>query len=262
MRNKQRHILLSFDVEEFDLPLEYRQSISLEEQLTIGYSGFQKMGELLFATNVPATLYTTVVFAENYREEVRALSVRHEIASHTWSHTHFETEDLLRSKQALEAISATPVYGLRMPRLKTVAAADVLNAGYQYNSSINPTWLPGRYNNLSEKRTLSQREGITILPVSVSPRLRIPLFWLAFKNMPYKIFLDLAIQTLKKDGYLNLYFHPWELADLGKYRLPFYIKRNPDRLFKKLSRLIADLSNEGDFSNTKSFLDNFEKGVQ
>ena len=257
---KQKYILLSFDVEEFDLPLEYGQIIPLEEQLATGYSGFAGMKEILTTTGVSSTLYTTAVFADNFKEEIKALSNDHEIASHTYSHTVFKDEDLLNSKIKLEAITGKKITGLRMPRMKTVAPEQVISAGYTYNSSINPTWIPGRYNNLSEKRTVSLKNNLITLPVSVSPTLRIPLFWLAFKNFPYTIFLHFVKQTLKQDGYVNLYFHPWELTErICNYKLPSYVKYNPVKLSGKMYRLISDLSKEGDFITTSVFLR--EKGL-
>ena len=242
-------------MEEFDLPLEYQQSITLEEQLAIGHSGFVCMKDILTATKVSSTLYTTAVFADNFKEEIKALSVDHEIASHTYSHTFFKDEDLLNSKMKLEEITGTKIMGLRMPRMKPVAPKQVTNAGYVYNSSINPTWIPGRYNNLSEKRTVSLKDNLITLPVSVSPTLRVPLFWLAFKNLPYVIFLQFVKQTLKKDGYVNLYFHPWELTErICNYKLPSYVKSNPQKLSSKMYRLISDLSKEGNFITTSAFL--------
>ena len=40
-------VFLTFDVEEFDLPLEYHQSISAEEQMQVGYNGLQAIQPLL-----------------------------------------------------------------------------------------------------------------------------------------------------------------------------------------------------------------------
>ena len=37
----QRYILMSFDVEEFDMPLEYNQSLSIYEQMETGFKGLQ-----------------------------------------------------------------------------------------------------------------------------------------------------------------------------------------------------------------------------
>ena len=38
----------------------------------------------------------------------------------------------------------------------------------------------------------------------------------------------MCIGAIKKDGYLNVYFHPWEFADLSapEVKLPSYIVRN------------------------------------
>ncbi|PVD52976.1 polysaccharide deacetylase [Terrimonas sp.] len=249
------YILLSFDVEEFDLPLEYQQTIPVSEQLETGYRGLRCMQELLDITNVKSTLYTTAFFAEHFPTDIRALSAKNEIASHAYSHSEFKQSDLLNSRKKLESITGKPIYGLRMPRMKPVCNKDVLNAGYLYNSSVNPTWLPGRYNNFFAKRTVFVENGLVIIPASVTPHIRLPLFWLTFKNIPYQFFLKKVIKTLKQDGYLNLYFHPWEFTDLSRYKLPICLKgAGHDTLRKKMIRLISDLSNEGVFIDTTGFL--------
>lgn len=255
MSNKDRFILLSFDVEEFDMPLEYNYQISKQEQLTVGKKGMDRIMPVLNHTNIQATLFTTANFADHFPELIRGLSEQHEIASHTYYHSHFENEHLLSSKQKLETITGKPVYGLRMPRMRSVDMDEVKKAGYQYDSSINPTWLPGRYNNLHLPRTLYTDTGMLRLPASVSPNLRIPLFWLSFKNMPLQLFKFLALQTLKKDGYLCLYFHPWEFVDIHEYQLPLFTRRwCKDQLLERLENIIQYLQKEGEFISTRSFI--------
>src|SRR5205823_6308311 len=100
----------------------------------------------------------------------------------------YQTADLVQSRLQLEEITNQPVYGLRMPRMKVIPMQDVINAGYSYDSSMNPTWVPGRYNNFSRPRTVYYDQNMLRVPASVSPRFRVPLFWLAFKNMPYAVF--------------------------------------------------------------------------
>ncbi|MDH7462352.1 DUF3473 domain-containing protein [Chitinophagaceae bacterium 26-R-25] len=256
MKNKPAYILLSFDVEEFDLPLEYGQIISADEQMATGFRGLQSMQDVLTATDVKTTLFTTANFAQHYPAEMLALAAKHEIASHTFYHSEYETSHLLQSRQVLSDICKTEVTGLRMPRLRKVDMSDVFAAGYTYDSSINPTYLPGRYNNLKISRTVYKEENIVRVPTSVSPHLRIPLFWLAFKNLPYLVFKNLAIQTLKHDGYLCLYFHPWELTDISQYKVPGYTKRHSANnvLRERMLRLIKDLSQYGEFITTQEFL--------
>jgi len=177
-------VLISLDVEEFDMPLEYQFQISAEEQMRIGKLGLDAVMPIIDHHQISTTLFTTANFAMHFPEAIHALAARHEIASHTFYHSDFSNEHLLQSKQELEKISGQQIKGLRMPRMRVVEMSEVIKAGYLYDSSINPTWLPGRYNNLHLPRTVYKDQGMQRIPASVSPGLRIPLFWLSFKNLP------------------------------------------------------------------------------
>jgi hypothetical protein len=250
-----RYVLLSFDVEEFDMPLEYNFSITAEEQMIVGKKGLDAIDPILIDPAIAATLFTTANFAMHYPDEIKQLSAQHEIASHTFYHSDFKDEHLLSSKNKLEEITGRPVTGLRMPRMRKVSMQEVKQAGYTYDSSINPTWLPGRYNNLHLPRTIYTDEGMLRVPASVSPLIRIPLFWLSFKNLPYSVFKMLTLQTLQKDGYVCLYFHPWEFTDIESYGLPGFTKKlNGEPLLKKLNRLIHDLKKEAEFITMDQFV--------
>ncbi|MEO7530678.1 MAG: polysaccharide deacetylase family protein [Sediminibacterium sp.] len=250
-----RYVLLSFDVEEFDMPLEYNFAISAEEQMRVGKNGLDTINPVLTDTNINATLFTTANFAMHYPADIKRLANRHEIASHTFYHSDFRNEHLLSSKNKLEEISGNKVTGLRMPRMRKVKMEEVKKAGYLYDSSVNPTWLPGRYNNLHLPRTLYRENEMIRVPASVSPFFRVPLFWLSFKNLPYAVFKMLALQTLRKDGYLCLYFHPWEFTDIEAYSLPGYAKKlNGQPLLERLNRLLHDLKKEAEFISMDRFV--------
>lgn len=248
------YILMSFDVEEFDIPLEYNCKIDLSEQMLIGKRGLDEVLPLLDAHNVATTMFTTANFAMYFSDTVKQMCTHHEIASHTFYHTTFKNEDLLQSRIKLEEITGMSVKGLRMPRMKKVDMLQVKKAGYTYDSSINPTWIPGRYNNLKLPRTVYEEMGIKRLPASVSPNLRLPLFWLAFKNYPYWFFKKLVLQTLKKDGYVCLYFHPWEFTEIHKYQLPNYVKKYCGKqLLDRLNKLIIDLQPHAQFITIQDY---------
>ena len=245
---RKQFLLLSFDVEEFDMPLEYGQVIPEKEQLEVGHEGLKTLMDVVNPFDVEATFFTTANFAQHFPESIKSISQRHEIASHTYYHSKFSTEDLLASRRKLEEITAKPVYGLRMPRMAKVAMQDVKAAGYLYDSSINPSFVPGRYNNLHLSRSFYYEEEMLRVPVGVSPILRIPLFWLSFKNFPYPYYLHLVKRSLQKDGYVCLYFHPWEFINLDAYKLPGYTKRMAgERLQERLQKLTRDLAPHGEF---------------
>lgn len=258
-------ILLSFDIEEFEMPREYGDPIPFSDQIKISTEGANKILDLLKKHDVKATFYTTANFAQNSQGIVdRIVDEGHELASHGLFHDHFKPEHLLQSREILERLGRVPVRGYRMARMMPVPEAEVFKAGYFYNSSINPTFLPGRYNKLNEPRTYFKREGVWQMPASVTPWFRFPLFWISFHNLPVSVYTLLSGRVLKKDNYLNVYFHPWEFMPIGpksKYNFPFYVTRNTDqKMVDRLGKFIMWGKKKGYvFSQTGLFLEQITK---
>lgn len=241
-------VLLSFDIEEFDMPFEYKGEISFEKQILISQNGLERILDILKKYNAKATFFSTVIFAENSKQLIeRLLMEGHELASHTWFHSEFEEKHLKESRLRLEELFSTKVTGLRMPRMMPVDEKEVEKAGYSYNSSINPTFLPGRYNNLKVSRTYFKEGNVTQIPASVSPNFRIPLFWLSFHNFPLSFYKKLTSDTLKKDNYLNIYFHPWEFAEIKDeaFKLPgFTVKNSGKDMVKRFDEFVSWLKSK------------------
>lgn len=259
----ERCILLGFDLEEFDMPLEYNRAISFDDQLRYSDEGMAAIMPVIDAQNIITTFFTTANYALQRKTLISQLSQTHEIASHTYYHSQFQEGDLLKSKKVLEQITGQPVMGLRMPRMRHVSVEAIKSAGYFYDSSIHPTWLPGRYNNLDKPRTLYMENGLLRLPASVSPTFRIPLFWLSFKNLPFAFYKQLALQTLRKDGVLCLYYHPWEFTNLAPSGIPIYTRTIDGEMFtERLEKLIKVLKKEGDFIKTVDYVRGAEKKMQ
>jgi peptidoglycan/xylan/chitin deacetylase (PgdA/CDA1 family) len=253
-------ILLSFDIEEFEMPREYGDPIPFDDQIKISTEGTNRILDLLKNHDVKATFYTTANFARNAQPIVdRIINEGHELASHGLYHDHFKPEHLKQSREILEKLGNVEVKGYRMARMMPVPEEEVYKAGYIYNSSINPTFLPGRYNKLNEPRTYFKREGVWQLPASVTPWFRFPLFWISFHNLPISIYSFLSKRVLKKDGYLNVYFHPWEFMPIGpkaKYNFPFYVTKNTDlKMSERLGKFIEWGKNKGyKFGRTGDFI--------
>lgn len=253
--------LLSFDIEEFDMPFEYGKEISFEDQIEVSVTGTNIILDLLEKHQIKATFFSTATFAINAPKIIERIKAEgHELASHTYYHSKFKIEDLLSSRLKLESIFGSQVYGFRMPRMMPVSDEEIENAGYIYNSSINPTWLPGRYNNLNISRTHFRQGNVVQLPASVSPTFRIPLFWLSFHNFPLSVYKHLLKRTYKKDGYVNIYFHPWEFTDLTdreRYGFPNYVSKNSGtKMLSRMEELIVWAKTQGFKDATiKEFID-------
>lgn len=248
-------VLLSFDIEEFDVPAEHGVTVPLAEQVRISKQGTQAILDLLQDAGVRATFFSTVQFATMAPDTMeRMVREGHEVASHGYYHSQFEVAHLLSSRKALEQLLHTPITGYRQARLMPIPKGAIQEAGYRYNSSLNPTFIPGRYMHLRAPRTHFWQEGVLQIPVGVTPWLRIPLFWLSCHHFPFPLYQALCLRTLHHDGYLPLYFHPWEFfplksrPDLG---LPYLIyHRSGEDMVGRLQRLIARFKKEGALFST------------
>ena len=240
-----KYILLTLDVEEFDTPLNHSISLIEKHQLEVGYEGLMNVYNMLSTyKNIQSTFYTTANFAQHYPKIIKEISQHNEIASHTYFHSSFIPDHLVQSKEVLESIIKKKVFGIRMPNMKRIDSLLISNAGYIYDSSINPTYLPTKYNNLSKPIVPYFDNQLLEVPASVSTFMRIPLFWLTFKNMPLSVYLNLCKSTFKKTDVLNLYFHPWEFADLSGFKIPSYIKNPHGKpLLNKLENMIDFMMN-------------------
>jgi peptidoglycan/xylan/chitin deacetylase (PgdA/CDA1 family) len=251
-------ILITIDVEECDVPTEYGYELSLNEQLDISRKGLSNFMAVIDSENVPITLFCTGVYAENNPEWVKNLPEKHELASHGFFHGKFDAKtDLLSSKLLLEKLSGKEVSGFRMARMQYVDELEIKKAGYTYHSSLNPTWIPGRYNHLNASKVPFFEHELWNVPASVSPNFRIPLFWLAFKNFPLALFKKLVKDTLREHGFLNIYFHPWEFTDLSNYPLPNHVsKGSKGELLEKFTHFVQWLKKEqlGEFSTISDYV--------
>lgn len=248
--NTQHKILLSFDIEEFDVPGEHGVDLPLAEQVRISQEGTYALLEVLRKHQVKATFFTTANFAQHSPELMTMiLAEGHEVASHGYYHSTFEVGDLKKSKDALEAQLGVEIRGYRQARMMPVPEEEIARAGYTYNTSLHPTFIPGRYMHLTAPRTYFIKENVLQIPASVTPYVRFPLFWLSCHNLPFSLYMWLCRRTLRHDGYLVTYFHPWEYYDLNsrpELNLPYIIRNNSGQeMVRRLDKWVAGFLREG-----------------
>ena len=124
-------VLLSFDIEEFDMPFEYGKTISFEDQISISRAGTIAILDMLDKYEIKATFFCTVTFAENIPDLIKRITeTGHELASHGYYHSDFKPEHLLQSKQKLKEISGQEITGYRMARMMPVDEKEVKRPVY------------------------------------------------------------------------------------------------------------------------------------
>ena len=252
-------ILLSFDTEEFDVPKEHGVDFTLEEGMKVSIFGANIILDILKENNVKGTFFCTANFAENAPAVMRRiLDEGHEVACHGCDHWRPQASDFKESKRRVEAVTGIKCNGYRQPRMFPVNDNDIREAGYLYNSSLNPTFIPGRYIHLLTPRTFFMKNGVLQIPTSVTPIFRIPLFWLALHNFPEWLYRFFVRRVISHDGYFTTYFHPWEFYDLKshpEFKIPFIIKNHCGKeLQKRIDSFIKCMKKEGQIFETYSAL--------
>jgi hypothetical protein len=219
------------------------------------------LADLLTFHQIKATFFTTGYFCEKNPLLIKSLSENHEIASHSYYHSDFNEEYFIRSKNILEETSGKLVKAFRMPRFQPVDYNMLSQAGFMFDSSVNPTFLPGRYNNLGISRRPYKIAGtnITEFPVSVSPVIRFPLSWFSFKNLNLALFKFLCTSAIRNDKFIHLYFHPWEFAEIDRLKIPPFIRKPSGKLYtERFNKLLIFLKKKGEFVTVSDFLENYK----
>jgi len=137
---------------------------------------------------IKATFFTEGLLAWLVPELVAEVAKEgHEIACHSYCHYPLvwlsideARKEVHRATRALEEVLGSPPLGFRAPRfmVNQKILQMLENEGFTYDSSIVPSWLPGRYMKLRTSRFpfFPTQEGRLIeLPVSVINVLRLPL---------------------------------------------------------------------------------------
>ena len=188
----------------------------------------------------------------------RIINGGHEVAAHGCDHWNPKADDVINSKRILEELTGQTIKGYRQPRMFKVDIAEQARQGYIYNASLNPAFIPGRYMHLTTPRTYFMEKGVLQIPASVSPILRIPMFWLSLHNFPLWLYKALTFRILNHDGYFNTYFHPWEFYPLGEHpelKMPYIIRHNAGQgMYDRLKDVILSLkAKEEEFGTYKEF---------
>jgi peptidoglycan/xylan/chitin deacetylase (PgdA/CDA1 family) len=253
-----KQILLTFDLEEFDLPVEFGQVISQEQMFEIPKEGLNNLLFLLDKYNLSATFFTTAIFAKKYPLLLNQISKKHEIACHGYEHSDSYIKDMQKiqsAKNEIEKIIGKKIKGFRAPRFEIKNISELSEFGFEYDSSTHPIYLPGRYFNLNQKRNVHKIRDIIEIPMSTMlPNFSI--FFLAFKNFPIQYSKIFTRINFLLRNYTMLTFHPWEFADLSSINIPNYIKKKNGReLLKMLEKYIEFCKRSGyEFETIEDYL--------
>ncbi|MES1981074.1 MAG: XrtA system polysaccharide deacetylase [Pseudomonadota bacterium] len=220
---------------------------------------------LLDEAGSQATFFTLGWIAERYPAMVRRIIDNgHELASHGYGHLRASDQsraefgdDIRRARKLLEDLSGSPVIGYRAPSFSIGtnnlwALDELLEAGYQYSSSIYP--IRHDHYGMPEAPRFAHyprgADGLLELPpttVALMGRNLPAAGGGYFRLLPYHASRWLMRRVNREDGESCIfYFHPWELdpdqprqQDISaKTRFRHYV--NLGRMETRIQALLRD----------------------
>lgn len=242
----ERTFLLTIDLEEFD-------RASGDAAFDLSRKGAENLLEVLSSNGVSATFFTTSTFASRSPDIIKSIAEKHEIALHAYNHTHNyknmdpeeAKEHLANAKNILEEMTGREIIGFRAPQMQAPEMNLLRDIGISYDSSLHPTFVPGRYSHHRESMDI-HKDGVVRVPVSVTPRFRLAYSWLWFRVGGVWYAKMCTRSTMKKMDFVSIYFHPWDFVDIRKISgLPFMYARNTHRSPGMLDTYLKWLKGEG-----------------
>lgn len=245
--------VLSVDLEFFQHTPAYRTATGTANRPGIGCEGVEFLLDAFDDADASATFFTVSDIVDSHPHLVeRIVTEGHEIGSHTHSHRHLSElsptdrrHELVESRERLAAATGATVEGFRAPSFDIADDhfESLADAGYTYDSSVVssrsiPGWYGGEFDTRSPTPATAIEAdapaGLMEVPVSVMPRLRLPLTgtWIRFFGVRYTL---LGMRLLARRGIPPmLYVHPWELVDLPD------IEGVPSRIYVRSGEYMRD----------------------
>jgi peptidoglycan/xylan/chitin deacetylase (PgdA/CDA1 family) len=220
-----------------------------DEEVNSGV-GIRRLVSLFRKNSVKGTFFIVGNTAKRFKKEVRSISkAGHEIGCHSMTHSNLADKSILHIKREISDNIKTvgritrrrkkDFVGFRAPAFGVSnTLLDALEeTGFEYDSSINPTYIPGEYgvpfaplSPYRPSKTSVRKRGdrnFIELPVAVNPIVPIPLGAAFIRNFG-SWWAKLGIKMLWSLGApAIIYMHPKDVVEVpSSSRVPWYLKRN------------------------------------
>lgn len=248
-------ILLSFNILNNRKNFGENFSADDEQLLEITADNTEAVLRILENENILVTFFVDVHLAEKLQPLLKKINAKgHEIAFYNDSSTLKEIED---AKQKVEDLLQKNIRGIRQQEAK-LSETELKSLEFNYISNIENASILFPFKRLERSTEILERNGVSIVPESISPYSQIPYNDLAFQALPLTYYQNMVFETIKNDDFVLIYLNSWQFTDFNKFRfkVPFYRKYNSgQKMADKLESFLKWINeNELATSRMKDFI--------
>lgn len=214
-------ILLTFNILNIEALAKKEAQISDEERLKITEDNTKALLRILDIHDVKASFFIEISIAEKLKNLIKAISSQgHEIAFYNKSSNLQEIEEV---KKNIQELLEKQIRGIRQKDHKE-SQENLKSLEFNYISNIDNADILFPFKRLERDTEITEKDGLSIVPESISPYSQLPYNDFVFQILPMKYYQNMVFETLKKDDFVLIYLNSWQFTDFNKYRfdIPFY----------------------------------------
>ncbi|KMQ61003.1 polysaccharide deacetylase [Chryseobacterium sp. BLS98] len=214
-------ILLTFNILNIEAEAKNGSEISDVERLKIAEDNTKAILRILDIYDIKASFFVEVSIAEKLQNLLKAISSKgHEIAFYNKNSNLHEIENV---KKNIQDLLEKQIRGIRQKDFK-LPQENLKSLEFNYVSNIDNADILFPFKRLKRDTEISEEDGLSIVPESISPYSQLPYNDFVFQILPMKYYQNMVFETLKKDDFVLIYLNSWQFTDFKKYRfdIPFY----------------------------------------
>lgn len=214
-------VLLTFNIINIEAEAKKGSQINDEDRLKITEDNTKAVLRILDVHDIKASFFVEVSLTGKLQNLIKAISSKgHEIAFYNKNSDLAEIEN---AKKSIQELLEKQVRGIRQKDVK-VSFGNLKLMGFNYVSNIDNANILFPFKRLKRDTEISEEDGLSIVPESISPYSQLPYNDFVFQILPMKYYQNMVLETLQNEEFVLIYLNSWQFTDFRKYRfdIPFY----------------------------------------
>ncbi|MBW8523049.1 polysaccharide deacetylase family protein [Chryseobacterium chendengshani] len=243
-------ILLTFNLMNIESETKNDVQIFDDERLSITEANTKSILRILDIHEIKASFFIEISLIEKLKNLIKAISAQgHEIAFYNKNSSASQIEE---AKKFAEDFLEKQIKGIRQKEFK-IADADLKLMGFSYISNIDNADILFPFKRLKRDSEITEENGISIIPESISPYSQLPYNDFVFQALPMKYYQNMVFETLKNDDFVLIYLDSWQFTDVAKYqfKVPFYRRYNSGKKMEDKLEAFLSWINEKELATSR-----------
>lgn len=248
-------ILLTFNIINSKSDFVKNHHIEEQEIVKITEQNTSAILRILENHNILSTFFVEISLVSKLTTLIKKISRSgHEISFYNDNST---LSDIETAKKSTEEYLGKTIRGIRQKDIFH-SVAELKNLEFNYISNIENANILFPFQRLKRSTEISQMNGLSIIPESISPYSQIPYNDFVFQMLPLTLYKNMVTETMRNEDFVLIYLDSRQFTDLDrfKFKIPFYRKYNSGKKMEdKLEEFVRWINNnENATSRMKDFV--------